>query len=61
MIVLADTHLRRVMKAYADGYNNTCTHFSLAMDAPIERKIMRSGTIKSIPHMGGSHHQYVQT
>jgi hypothetical protein len=60
MIITGEQSLRRVMKAYADYYNNAPTHLSLNKDAPNRRAIILSGKIKAIPHLGGLHQQYVR-
>jgi hypothetical protein len=48
VIVLGEAHLRRVLKCYADYYNNFRTHRSLNKDAPVSRPVQRIGSIK--PH-----------
>lgn len=61
MIILGARHLRHVMGAYIDYYNNARTHLSLAKDAPNRRTIQSFGIIQSIPNLGGLHHRYVRT
>jgi transposase InsO family protein len=39
VIVLGETHLRRIVSLYASYYNEARTHLSLAKDAPISRPI----------------------
>src|ERR1700689_3227844 len=39
LIVLGETHLRRVLRCYADYYNNFRTHRSLNKDAPVSRPV----------------------
>jgi transposase InsO family protein len=60
IIVLGDIHLRRVLKSYADYYNNVRTHRSLNKDAPVTRQIQRIGSIKSHAILGGFHHHYAR-
>ena len=60
MIVLGEEHLRQVMRAYVHYYNTARTHLSLGKDAPNGRSIQSCGTINSIPHLGGLHHQYTR-
>lgn len=60
IIVLCESHLRRVLCAYATYYNETRPHRSLQKDAPLRRKIQRIGEIAAIPILGGLHHQYVR-
>src|SRR5436190_5136559 len=44
VIVLGEAHLRRVLKCYADYYNNFRTHRSLNKDAPVSRLVQRIGS-----------------
>jgi transposase InsO family protein len=60
IIVLGEMHLRRVLKSYADYYNNFRTHRSLNKDAPGTRQIEQIGSIKSQAILGGLHHQYAR-
>ena len=47
IIVFGEAHLRRILKCYADYYNNFRTHRSLNKDAPVSRPVQRIGSIKS--------------
>jgi transposase InsO family protein len=58
IIVLGEAHLRRILKSYADYYNDVRTHRSLNKDTPIGRPIARTGVITSNALLGGLHHQY---
>ena len=58
VIVANAAHLRRVLQAYADCYNNDRTHLSLPNDAPNPRAIEVNGRIVSRPVLGGLHHRY---
>ena len=60
VIVFGEAHLRRVLRAYADYYNDTRTHLSLAKDAPLPRAIRREGRIQFVTHLGGLHHSLVR-
>jgi hypothetical protein len=60
IIVLGEVHLRRVLKSYADYYNNIRTHRSLDKDAPVSRQIQRRGVISSRAILGGLHHHYAR-
>ena len=60
VIVLGEAHLRRVLKCYADYYNNFRTHRSLNKDAPVSRPAQRIGSIKSHAILGGLHHHYAR-
>lgn len=58
MIVLNAAHLRRVLKAYVDYYNNDRTHLALSKDAPHSRSTEPSGVIVSRSVLNGLHHRY---
>ena len=60
MIVVNDTHLRRVLSAYVQYYNDARTHRSLAKDSPHPRPIERTGTVTAHPILGGLHHRYAR-
>ncbi len=58
VIILSATHLRRVLRDYADYYNNDRTHLGLGKDAANFRPIEAEGRIVSRPVLGGLHHRY---
>jgi transposase InsO family protein len=60
IVVLSETHLRRVLKSYARYYNEMRTHRSLDKDTPISRPVQRAGSIISHALLGGLHHHYVR-
>jgi len=60
LLIFGESHLRRVLSAYAAYYNQTRTHLALQKDAPSYRAIQRSGVIVAIPILAGLHHQYVR-
>jgi hypothetical protein len=60
VIVLGEAHLRRILKSYADYYNDVRTRRSLNKDAPVSRPVQRTGIITSNPILGGLHRQYVR-
>jgi transposase InsO family protein len=60
LVVLSETHLRRILQAYARYYNKIRTHRSLDKDAPAFRPVQRIGTITSHAILGGLHHHYVR-
>ncbi|MCA6111115.1 hypothetical protein J6497_28485 [Bradyrhizobium sp. CNPSo 4026] len=59
-VVLGEAHLRRILRDYARYYNDIRTHRSLDKDAPVARRVQRTGSIKSAPILGGLHHHYVR-
>ena len=60
IIVLGEVHLRRILKSYAQYYNETRTHLALDKDAPLSRTVKRAGRILCRPVLGGLHHEYVR-
>jgi len=58
VVVLGEAHLRRILAAYANYYNELRTHRSLAKDTPLHRAVERLGAVTSRPILGGLHHQY---
>lgn len=57
-IILDAAHLRRLLSAYVDYYNNDRPHLALQKNAPIPRAIEHQGRIHSRPILGGLHHRY---
>src|SRR6266568_5207038 len=60
IVVLGETHLRRLLKSYSRYYNKVRTHRSLDKDAPFSRPVQRAGSITSHALLGGLHHHYVR-
>ena len=58
VIILGETHLRRIMSLYANYYNQTRTHLALGKDAPIGRSVESCGRIIAEPMVAGLHHRY---
>jgi putative transposase len=60
VIVLNETHLRRVLTAYIQYYHRSRTHLALEKDTPDHRPATESvvGSIVAIPEVGGLHHRY---
>jgi len=54
-----ETHLRRVLKSYAEYYNEMRTHRSLDKDAPLSRPVQRN-SIMAHALLGGLYHHYVR-
>jgi transposase InsO family protein len=61
VLVLGEGHLRRILRAYADYYNRVRTHLALGKDTPLGRPAQATGSIITIPFLGGLHHQYART
>lgn len=58
VIILDADHLRRVLRAYVEYYNESRTHLSLAKDSPDGRHVEARGRVVSRPVLGGLHHRY---
>jgi len=58
VIIFDADHLRRVLRAYGEYYNESRTHLALAKDAPDGRPVEARGKIISRPILGGLHHRY---
>src|SRR6202008_3529615 len=60
IIVLGETHLRRILKSYSAYYNSVRTHRSLDKDEPVGRPVQPAGSLKARPILGGLHHHYLR-
>jgi len=60
IVVTGETHLRRILRRYADYYNRARTHRSLAKDCPVRHPVQTEGAISSSPVLGGLHHVYAR-
>jgi putative transposase len=60
VVVLNETHLRRILREYLIYDHGARTHLSLAKDAPEPRRVERldEGRIVEMPMVGGLHHRY---
>jgi putative transposase len=60
VVVLNETHLRRLLSGYLIAYHGARTHLSLEKDAPVPRRVERldEGQIVETPMAGGLHHRY---
>jgi len=60
VVILGDSHLRKILGRYFHYYHKYRTHLSLEKDAPEPRPIqaVNLGEIIEIPEVGGLHHHY---
>jgi len=60
VIVLGEDHARRILDEFVHYYDEERTHQALGGDPPVSRADERSstGTVVSVPHLGGLHHSY---
>jgi len=62
MIILGESHLRRVMNEYVSYYNESRAHQSLEGNSPVTREVESpsQGDVVTIPFLGGLHHRYAR-
>jgi len=62
VVVLNETHLRRLLRDYLVYYHRVRTHLSLKKDSPEPRPVGHpdQGGIVEMPMVGGLHHQYTR-
>jgi len=62
VLVLGESHLRRILARYFSYYHRARTHLALDKDAPDVRpvELPEVGRIVQIPEVGGLHHRYVR-
>jgi putative transposase len=62
IVVIGERHLLGILSKYADYYNGTRTHLSLAKDAPESRSVQppSQGRVMAMPRVGGLHHEYLR-
>jgi hypothetical protein len=62
VVVLNETHLRRLLGDYLAYYHRVRTHLSLEKDSPEPRLVERldQGRIVETPMVGGLHHRYTR-
>ncbi len=60
VIVLNETHLRRILSSYFAYYHESRAHLSLECNAPVPRRVEHpsEGKVIAIPQVGGLHHRY---
>ena len=62
VLVLGESHVRRILARYFSYYHRARTHLALDKDAPDVRpvELPEAGRIVEIPEVGGLHHRYVR-
>lgn len=62
VIVLNESHLKRILSSYFDYYHGSRTHMSLARNSPLPRDVEPPdrGPVVAIPQVGGLHHRYTR-
>ena len=62
VIVLNESHLKRILRDYFDYYHICRTHLSLNKNPPEFRAVesVASGNIVALPRVGGLHHRYTR-
>jgi transposase InsO family protein len=62
VIVLGESHLKRILTSYFEYYHNARVHMALDHNAPhpLEVEPPERGEVIAIPHVGGLHHRYTR-
>jgi putative transposase len=62
VIVLSESHLRRILRGYVAYYNGVRPHASLNGNSPLGREVEppSRGRVVAIPEVGGLHHRYTR-
>ena len=62
VIVLSESHLRRILRGYVAYYNDSRPHMSLSGNSPMGRDVEppTRGQVVTIPQVGGLHHRYTR-
>jgi putative transposase len=60
VIVLGESHLRRIIRRFLSYYHGTRTHLALDKNAPETRSVQAAehGPVIEFPEVGGLHHRY---
>ena len=58
LIIVNESHLRKLLMGYVHYYNNQRTHLGLKKDSPEPRKVHAVGEIESMAVANGLHHYY---
>ena len=62
VIVLTESHLKRILTSYFEYYHYDRSHHGLVKDTPVERPIQtrpaKGGKVIEFPRVGGLHHRY---
>ena len=58
LIIVNETHLRKVLNLYIHYYNTQRTHLGVSKDSPVPREVQADGEIDSVAVANGLHHFY---
>ncbi len=58
IIPMSQKYLLATLRGYVAYYNEARTHQSLDGNAPIPRRVERTGQVIATPVLGGLHHRY---
>ena len=62
VIVIGESHLRKLLEDYFDYYHHSRPHRSLTQDSPVPRPVQapEEGSVVEFPQVGGLHHVYTR-
>jgi putative transposase len=60
LLVLSETHLRRILREYTTYFNRDRPHQGLEqrIPDPPEEDVHTTGSVQALPVLGGLHHTY---
>ena len=58
LIIVNESHLRRILQSYIHYYNTQRTHLGVSKDSPEPREVQADGEIDSVVVANGLHHFY---
>ena len=58
LIIMNESHLRRILQSYICYYNTQRTHLGINKDSPQRREVQAEGEIDRVAAANGLHHYY---
>ena len=58
LIIMNESHLRRILQSYFRYYNTQRTHLGINKDSPEPREVQADGEIERVALVNGLHHYY---
>jgi len=60
VVIFGEQHLRHLLNAYQQYYNESRTYLSLKKDTPIPCDAQSVGHVRALPILGALHYRYVR-